>query len=283
MHHMELETMAQRLKEAVDSYCEFKYAGEHREHLGASIIGDECARKIWNVFRWTKLQQFSGRMYRLFNDGHEFEPEIIELLKGIGSDVWSVDESGKQFRITGSGGHFGGSSDSITKLPLALFPELEAMPILAEFKTHNQRSFQHLLKNKVVLAKPEHYGQMCSYGEKFGFKLGLYIAKNKNDSDLYYEFVPLNPNHAIDLAKKADDIIRSQIPPPKISLQPEYFECKMCHFRGQCHENEPVEKNCRSCRYAEPIDNAEWFCHNFQQRIPHDFIQQGCEKHIGIV
>ena len=32
---------------------------DHRNHLGGSIIGDECERKLWYVFRWG-MHAFNG-------------------------------------------------------------------------------------------------------------------------------------------------------------------------------------------------------------------------------
>ena len=35
-----------------------------RTHLGASQIGQECNRKIWYNFRWTKKSHFEGKIIR---------------------------------------------------------------------------------------------------------------------------------------------------------------------------------------------------------------------------
>ena len=62
----------------------------HRKHLGASLIGDACSRKLWYTFRWVKKADFSsktrsnGQVLRLFNRGHREEPAIIKLLEKSG-------------------------------------------------------------------------------------------------------------------------------------------------------------------------------------------------------
>ena len=33
----------------------------HRNHLGASLIGDACSRKLWYTFRWVKKANFSSK------------------------------------------------------------------------------------------------------------------------------------------------------------------------------------------------------------------------------
>ena len=276
---IELEIIANRIAMDIDEYCVKKFSEEHRNHLGASLIGHDCARHIWYAFRWAKLEMFDGRQLRLFNRGHLEEARFIEWLRGIGFQVWEVDpNTGQQFRIWGAKGHYGGGLDSGAIPPYPKFNE----PILLEFKTHNRGSFAKLLKEKLVISKPRHYAQMCAYGKHYGFKYGLYLAVNKDDDDIYPEIVPLNPRDADDLTRKAEDIIFSPIAPPKIALEKTFFECKFCAFSGICHDNQPMEINCRSCRYAEPVDNAKWHCHFYKQQIPEEFIPKGCPSHIQI-
>lgn len=49
----------------------------HRGHMGASLIGKECARSIWYDFFWATKSAFGGRMVRLFNRGHLEEGRFI--------------------------------------------------------------------------------------------------------------------------------------------------------------------------------------------------------------
>lgn len=269
---------AEQLKADVDAWCVKEYTDDHRTHLGASLIGKECAREVWYDFRWCSKQVFEGRMLRLFNRGHMEEELFIKWLRAIGCQVWEVDpNTGEQFRIYGVQGHYGGSLDSGGIIPY--FPDT---PMLLEFKTHNTKSFCHLLDKKLMLAKPQHYSQMCSYGAKYQFRYGLYVAVNKNDDDLYYEFVELDWKRANDLENKAADIIYSQIPPPRIAENPSFYTCKYCTKNDICWSGKPVEINCRSCRNAKPVENKGWFCSQYNQVIPPDFIKQGCAQHISI-
>lgn len=275
------DSIRRRIETDIEAYCLQRFTGEHRTHLGASVIGEECPRMIWYAFRWVKFQIFEGRMLRLFNRGHREEAVIIEMLRGIGMRVWEVDpNTGKQFRIWGAQGHYGGSSDAVGQLP---YPELIGLNLLLEFKTHHTGSFKHVKDKGVIVGKPKHYAQMCAYGVAFGFQYGMYVAVNKNDDNLHIEIVKLDPSFADDLVKRAEDIITSPIPPPKISLQPSFFACNYCAFRGICHYNEPVEKNCRSCRYASPIQDAQWRCNLHNATIPADYIPRGCDQHVSIV
>lgn len=74
----------------IDAYCVKAYDDGHRKHLGASLIGHDCARHLYYVFRWAKKEAFSGRMQRLFNRGHREEARFVEWLRGVGFEVWDV-------------------------------------------------------------------------------------------------------------------------------------------------------------------------------------------------
>lgn len=279
MHPYQLKQLADKVHDAIDEYCVNEFAQEHREHLGASIIGHDCDRYIWYAFRWIKLGVFSGRMLRLFDRGNAEEARVIRWLKGAGFQVWTHDHNGEQFKIVGANGHYGGSTDSVARTPWADYPDA----FLCEYKTHNQRSFAHLQDKKLKISKPRHYTQMCSYGKAFGLKYGLYFGVNKNDDDLHIEAVELDYTLANDMHRRAEDIIYATVPPPKIAMQADYFECKMCPFSGPCHHNTDIDRNCRSCVNAVPTDNAQWRCNHFEQIIPPDFIPKGCDRWQPIV
>jgi hypothetical protein len=272
------KSIGEQIKADIEAYSVKTLTDEHRNHLGASIIGKECAREAWYIFRWVKFQVFDGRMLRLFDRGKKEEANFVNLLRAIGCQVWEVDPiTGKQFRIYGVKGHFGGSLDSG-----GLLPYLPDFPILMEFKTHNTKSFTNLVNKGLILSKPQHYSQMCSYGAHYKFRYGLYVAINKNDDDIWPELVELDWKRAHDLENKAQDIIESQFPPQRISDNPAYFACKWCFASEICHNNAPVEINCRSCKCALPVENGEWRCTRFDAIIPGEYIKKGCEFHVSV-
>lgn len=273
------KAITEQLKQDVDNFCIQTFSDDYRHHLGMSIIGEDCWRKIWYMWRWAKTGVFDGRMLRLFNRGHKEETRFIEWLKGIGATVWEVDPStGKQFKLSGLNGHYGGSTDA--KIVLPYLPDLE---MLGEFKTHNEKSFTNLLNKGLEFSKPQHFTQMCSYGKYYNLQYGLYCAVDKNDDELYFEIVKLDWNQADQSLIKAEEIIYSKVPPAKISPNPTYYKCKnMCQFLDICHNGKPLERNCRSCRNASPIENAEWFCARWNAVIPKEELIKGCTEHVSI-
>jgi hypothetical protein len=262
-------------------YWQTYYEQGHRNHLGASELGEECWRKLWYGFRWVKLQWHDGRMMRLFNVGHSAEPRFVSYLRGIGFEVKEFDTDGKQFKISGAMGHYGGSLDGLCKAP-SRYQLSEDIVFLNEFKTNGTgKGFDEVEDKGVAKAKPKHYSQMSQYGYKYGIKYALYMIENKNDSNITIKIVELDWNLGAQLEKKAEQIIFAKEPPPRISENKSFFNCKYCHLSGICHDGEQPEKNCRSCRNATPVENAEWNC-SLHGRIPPDFIKSGCNSWLPI-
>lgn len=285
MFDLTFQTERERLAATIASEVEAQSIEAYREpeprwHLGASIVGNECERYVWNVFRWIKEEKFSGRMFRLFNRGHLEEARFIERLRAIGFEVYDQTEDGKQYRINGCKGHYGGSLDSVFVAP----PRYALTePLLGEYKTHGEKSFTKLKKEGVRKAKPQHYSQMAAYGQAYGLRYALYCAVNKNTDELYFEIVALDWNDGVSLYQKAERVIFSQTPPAKIAQSAAFFTCKYCAFSGVCHSGEAPDRNCRSCEHAFAVDDGEWYCRVADALIPRETIPVGCPQYKRIV
>lgn len=231
----------------------------YRTHLGASLIGRECAREIWYGWHWVTKPRFPGRILRLFNRGHLEEPRFVALLLMIGCEVWQHTEDGKQFRISGHRGHYGGSLDGVVRGLPDLPP---GTPALAEFKTHNDKSFAKLVSEGVQSAKLEHYVQMQQYMGKNSLPWSIYMAVNKNDDTIHAELVEFNPATFTRFFDRAGMIINQNEPPPRINNSPGWFKCKFCDHSPVCHGPAQPERNCRTCLHSIPDDEGQWVCTN---------------------
>ena len=78
-----------------------------RDHLGASIVGDDCPRRIWLNFRGCGQSDIDARMIRLFNRGHLEEARFIALLQMINVKVHYQDADLKQYSFSKLGAIFG--------------------------------------------------------------------------------------------------------------------------------------------------------------------------------
>lgn len=248
----------------------------HRSHLGASILGSECERDIWYSFHWVTKGAFEPRMLRLFNRGHLEEARFVALLLMLGCQVYQQDSEGKQFRIHFGDGHGGGSGDGIG----VDIPDLPpGVPALCEFKTHSEKSFielagplkewrQYILDGKkfagkgVREAKHEHYVQMQLYMRKMGIPYALYVAVNKNTDDVYAEIVALDTIVADMYLAKGERLIWEPRPPKKMNESPGFWKCRFCDHRPVCHLDAAPDRNCRTCRFADPAPGGVWNCSN---------------------
>lgn len=251
-----------------------------RNHLGASVIGNECARAIWFGFRWFLKPKFEGRILRLFNRGHMEEARFIACLLTAGVQIYQQDENGRQFRISDFGGHFGGSGDGVA---IGIPDLLPGTPCLTEFKTHNDKSFQGLVKEGVRRAKYEHYTQANIYMKKMGLQVCLYGAVNKNDDKLYLELLYLDTTTTDQMMGRAGQIIFMRTPPKRISESPGWFGCRFCDHKPHCHGTAPVERNCRTCVYSDPSENGNWYCMNSPrcdaEKLTEDMQLAACERY----
>jgi len=285
--------IAERILNEIDRYCVETYDGGHRKHLGASLIGRKCKRYLWYVFRWCKHEKTTGRQQRLFNRGHREEDRFVEWLRGIGFTVWThdpdappnADGTQPQYRISDVMGHFGGSLDGIARFPPGWGID---EPVLLEFKTSGTgHKFNALKDSGMMLEKEDHFAQTSTYGYKYDFRFVLYLSINKNDDDLHIEIVKLNHNLGEQMIAKASIIIGSQTPPPKLSESPTYQDCRYCPMRDICHEGASIERNCRSCEHATPVEGGQWWCaiHSPEANapIPSDTIPLACPSYKAIV
>ena len=249
-----------------------------RSHMGASQMGNKCGRAIWYNFRWATKSNFTGRIQRLFNRGHLEEARFIACLLTIGVTVYQQDAEGKQYRISGSHGHYGGSGDGIG----IGIPDLpEGLPAVLEFKTHNDSSFKSLVKEGVRNSKFEHYVQMQQYMRKMGLTASLYMAVNKNNDELYGEIILLDVETADTFIDRADKIIWMRNAPDRIGNPPSpgNYDCKWCDHKPVCFTGIIPPVNCRTCSHAEPSDasnNGEWFCTKHEAPIPKATQLTGC-------
>lgn len=272
-----------------------------RTYLGASIIGKACERALWYDFRWCTDRRFEGRMMRLFETGHLAESSMIAELRAIGVEIHERDpRSGQQFGFTepATGHHLRGHLDGLARR----VPEAEKAGHVVECKTHNAKSFAALLKEGVEKAKPQHAAQMQIYMHwtreawgKDGCDRALYIAENKDTSELYVERLRYDADQAGALIAKAQRVIFAQTPPPRLSDDASWYECKLCDHHAVCHAGAVPTVSCRTCAHATPErdGDARWSCalnghndiptaHQREAHACHRFIPPLVEAHFEL-
>jgi len=250
-----------------------------RPHLGASLLGRDCERQLWYSFRWAKRPDHDGRLLRLFARGQREEQVFIDLLRKAGITVVDTDESGQQYSFSAVAGHVGGSMDAACQG----LPESAAWHV-CEMKTYSAKSFNALIKTGVEQAKPEHWAQMQCYMGWSGMTRALYMAVCKDDDRLHLERIDFNPAAFERLMHKAQRIVTAAEPPPRISDDTDWFQCKWCDYRELCHSTAAPITTCRTCCHATPeLDgNARWTCARHQTDLEKEAQHEGCQAHLFI-
>lgn len=272
--------LLKHLPAIADAYREDDPSDSFRSHLGASVIGDECERKLWHGWRWSYTRRFGARMLRLFNRGHQEEARFLAMLEMIDVRFHQL-ESGEQERISAHGGHFGSALDGV----LWGVPDSPDEWMLGEFKTFGAKPYADLVTRGVSASKPEHYSQMQACMRQRGIFKCLYMAVCKNDDDLYCQIVEFDPSHAEATLDKAHRIITRRDAPARISDDPSFFKCSFCDAQQRCHfpAQQPVLINCRTCKHSvADVPSGTWGCELKNISLDKKAQLAGCPDHSPI-
>lgn len=266
-------------------------AEPQRGYLGASIIGHECDRFLWYVFRACVKRDFTGRLYRLFETGDLEEIRFVKELRAIGCTVHGVDPAtGQQFEVTALGGHFSGHMDGCVQG----IPEAPITWHVIEMKSHKASLFAKLKKDGVKKAFPTHYAQMQSYMRLTGMKRAFYLAVCKDTDELYSERIRYDATESKNLIDRAERIIRTNKPPERSSSRRDAFKCKFCDAHALCwgdikESALPIPcRNCETCCHATPeldgvyedTSGAIWTCSKQNRELSIAERPEGCDGHL---
>ena len=216
-------------------------AARPRDYLGASRIGEPCARKL--VYEYTHTpkdpgQDFDGSLLRIFAAGHRFEALSVEWLRAAGFDLRTERRDGGQFGFSAAGGRIRGHIDGV----IVAGPEVGlTWPALWEHKALNARSWTDTVKRGLRASKPVYYGQAQFYMAYMTLGLTLFTAMNKDTQALYHEAVPFDAAAAQALSDKAVQVIRAAEAGellPRIAANAEFYLCRFCEYARRCWEAE---------------------------------------------
>lgn len=256
-----------------------------RPYLGMSAIGAECARQLWYGFRWVSLADFDALTLKRFADGHATEAVVVARLKAVDTlELHDVDDRGQQFGFEDLGGHLKGHMDGVV-LGLAQAPttwhvleiKATAEKKLAELrKAVRDKGEKHALR----AWNPVYYAQAVLYMHYAGLDRHYLVASTPGGRDWFALRTDADPAEAQRLIKRAESIITSDSPPPRIA-GPDFYMCRWCDRSAICHEGEPADRNCRTCLHATAQLDGGWTCARWQG-LDLDLETQatGCPHHL---
>lgn|SRR5574344_154209 len=237
----------------------YEMGGNKRTHLGASVIGDECLRKIWLKFRKFKQEKFDGSKIRLFNRGHLEEGRIIANLECANIHVDYIDHEREDRQYGGLIGWFGSSIDGLTRDTKEYPKEL----IILEFKTMSDKRFNDFVNYGIKEKFTSYYKQAIvnieNMNRQYNYNIDkvLLLAVNKNNDKLFGEYIKADKKEAERLIDLANTLATSEEIPSLLKPSSAYFPCNMCEYKDICFNGAEANKCCRTCQICYRDNNGE--------------------------
>lgn len=228
-----------------------------RDYLGASRLGVECARALWFEYTHTPKDagsDFSGRILRIFDRGHEGEERLAKYLKEAGFELHEGPPGGGQFKVKiykdkASGIHVirGHADGVITSGPDMDFGGVKiGYPCLWENKIVGSKKFKEYQKSGVKKPSPEYYAQCQIYTEYLGLtNPALFTAMCADTQSVYAELIPPDSAAVQALVNRGIHIVSApaETDTPRVAADPTDFRCRRCSYSDRCWNgaaNEPT-------------------------------------------
>jgi hypothetical protein len=230
------------LNVAIDACVEQASARKHasdqaRGYLGASLIGDECLRKI--QFEWmVAAAAVPARVHSIFARGHFFEAETRHML----IDAGFVFAPPEVLSFTAVDGLIAGHADGIIINAPAVPGLYLPTPALWEHKALNARNFRAVERDGLAKVFPRYAAQVALYQNFLGvLNPALVSVTNADTSERLHFTVPFDARRAQEASDRAVRVIeatRAGELLPRLDPACEDFRCKMCSHRERCLRHE---------------------------------------------
>jgi hypothetical protein len=204
-----------------------------RPYLGASIVGDECLRKV--QFDWWVAPVLPARVRDIFNRGHYNENVARQHLIAAGFKFAPPEA----LAFTAVGGALRGHADGIIIAgPNPLGGAYFIYPCLWESKCRNAKNWRAIERDGLERAFPKYAAQVALYQAYLDItNPALFTAVNADTCERLHFWVPFDAERAQMWSDRAANIIaatRASELLPRGFDDPEKWPCKQCGHRTRC-------------------------------------------------
>lgn len=236
-----------------------RYA-DRPKSLGAGSIGlpgtgyaDVCERALFYEYKqYPKDEGFPGKLYRVFNMGHDAEDRIAAYIKQAGFKLLTISPKGKQFGFellpdpeTNTPRMRGFLDGVVVDGP----PEIDGFklsyPFLWECKALNNKKWKEMKSKGTIKSHPKYYAQTQVYMGVMNLmeNPAMLTAMNRDTGELLFEFIPYNQSDAQSIIDRAKRVVTTQHPLelPRAADHYEQIPCKWCDFKSTCKAHESGE------------------------------------------
>ena len=214
---------------------------KRRTYLGLSALGGECERKLWYSYHEPQAEEHDALTLKRFADGHASEDVIVERLRmAPGVTLMSVDpDTGRQIAVQDMDGRLRGNLDGV----IHGLHQAPSTWHVFEAKSSNEKSFAKLIRlkaevgEKQALAKwnPTYHTQAQGYMGYTGLKRHYLVCCTPGVRDWTSVRTDFDPAAFDALKDKARRILEARVPLARVSKDPSWFLCRMCHYAPRCH------------------------------------------------
>lgn len=253
--------------EAMLKAIEDNYKSENRDYIGASEIGDPCMRKIWYNYHNFPKRKLGHVPLLAAESGHYAESvtaDRLRLVKGI--ELYTHKPDGEQFGwertielehpyevidpktnetswVTHGkiSGHYDGLIRGLIQAPKAIH--------IWEHKDKDQTKFLNFKsikskygeKNTLKEWDETYYGQAqinMRMAQEDGIPVNRHYLTVSYAGGRKYDScrTDYHKEDAERLYNKMIKILNYPVEPPKLSEKPDFWMCRFCDFRKECHE-----------------------------------------------
>jgi hypothetical protein len=232
--HLSNDPLNLAINACVEKASARKHAGDQsRGYLGASLIGDDCLRKI--QFEWmVATATFPAQVHSIFSRGHFFEGESRQLLIDAGF-VFAPPEA---LGFTAVGGMIAGHADGIIINAPALTGLYLATPALWEHKGLNAKNYRAVERDGLAKVFPRYAAQIALYQNFLDVTNPALVTITCADTcERLYFTVPFDARRAQEASDRAVQVIEATRVGellPRLDPNCEDFRCKICSHRERC-------------------------------------------------
>lgn len=254
-----------------------------RPYYGMSTAGLSCARRRWLAFRWAGQEQLTAQSLRAIEDGHRGEALQAARLRLVPGVELITEQDGRQIAVEAVDGHMRGHLDGAIR-GLLQAPKTWCV---WEHKQVNEKKHAALHKAKDTHGEKDaleawdatYFAQAQCYMRYTGMERHYLTAATPGGRATISVRTEYQADKAARIEADARAVIYAAEPPPRISEDASWYECKFCPFHAQCHGEARPEVTCRSCAHSTPVAGGAWHCARFDADIPVYAQREGCADH----
>lgn len=241
-----------------------------RTYLGGSRLGELCERRLGYEFHKTPQDAgkgFSGRLYRVFERGHDAEARMAKYLRAAGFDLLTERANGSQWgfgvaRREDGSARIAGHIDGVLMGHEGIGPAVEVpiaatawatglpFPLLWEHKGLKHSSWLDTKRKGVKSSKPLYYAQMQVYMAYMQIQHAMFTAECQDTCEIFAEVVPFDPRAAQDASDRGVRVVSADSPTalPRIARSETDYRCRSCPYAETCWK--PDTRSATSVSYV---------------------------------